>query len=144
MVGSRYLYQQLYPKLTDGGKIIFDCSSPWNCCWSSSSVSDPDPDWIRIQSGLWIRIRIGNPDPDPGARKVAKIKIKNNKVTFVVVPITFNAVTYPCSCSLISYRHLSLLKCSNLILFSIFFRYMSDTGTLTENELWRLHTRLPN
>ena len=46
------------------------------------SVSDPDPDWIRIQSGLWIRIwiRIGNPDldPDPGARKVAKIKIKNN------------------------------------------------------------------
>ena len=45
-----------------------------------ASVSDPDPDLIRIQSGLWIRIRIGNPDldPDPGARKVAKIKIKNN------------------------------------------------------------------
>ena len=21
------------------------------------SVSDPDPDWIRIQSGLWIRIQ---------------------------------------------------------------------------------------
>jgi len=29
------------------------------------SVSDPDPDWIRIQAGPWIR----NPDPDPGARK---------------------------------------------------------------------------
>jgi hypothetical protein len=26
-----------------------------------------DPDWIRIQSGLWIRIR--NPDPDPGGQK---------------------------------------------------------------------------
>ena len=31
------------------------------------SVSDPDPDWIRIQLGLWIRIR--NLDPDPGRRK---------------------------------------------------------------------------
>ncbi len=29
-------------------------------------VSDPDPDWIRIQSGQWIRIRIRNPVPDPG------------------------------------------------------------------------------
>jgi len=28
------------------------------------SVSDPDPDWIRIDSGPWIRIRIRNPDPD--------------------------------------------------------------------------------
>jgi hypothetical protein len=27
----------------------------------------PDPDWIRIQSGQWIRIR--NPDPDPGGQK---------------------------------------------------------------------------
>ncbi len=26
-----------------------------------------DPDWIRIQSGQWIRIR--NPDPDPGGQK---------------------------------------------------------------------------
>jgi hypothetical protein len=32
-------------------------------------VSDPDPDWIRIQSGQWIRIRIRNPDPDPGGQK---------------------------------------------------------------------------
>ncbi len=30
-------------------------------------VADPDPDWIRIQSGLWILIR--NPDPDPGGQK---------------------------------------------------------------------------
>ncbi len=29
------------------------------------SVLDPDPGWIRIQSGQWIRIRIRNPDPDP-------------------------------------------------------------------------------
>ncbi len=28
-----------------------------------TSVADPDPDWIRIQIGAWIRIR--NPDPDP-------------------------------------------------------------------------------
>jgi hypothetical protein len=27
-------------------------------------VTDPDPDWIRIQSGQWIRIRIRNPDLD--------------------------------------------------------------------------------
>jgi hypothetical protein len=26
-----------------------------------------DPDWIRIQSGQWIRIR--NLDPDPGGQK---------------------------------------------------------------------------
>jgi hypothetical protein len=32
-------------------------------------VVDPDPDWIRIQSGLWIRIRILNPDPDSGGQK---------------------------------------------------------------------------
>ncbi len=30
-------------------------------------VADPDPDWIRIQSGHWVRIR--NPDPDPGGQK---------------------------------------------------------------------------
>jgi hypothetical protein len=34
-----------------------------------SRVSDPDPDWNRIQSGQWIRIRIRNPDPDPGGQK---------------------------------------------------------------------------
>jgi hypothetical protein len=27
----------------------------------------PDPDWIRILSGQWIRIQ--NPDPDPGGQK---------------------------------------------------------------------------
>ncbi len=31
----------------------------------NSSVSEPDPDWIRIQSGPWIRIR----NPDPGRQK---------------------------------------------------------------------------
>ncbi len=34
-----------------------------------SRVGDPDADWIRIQSGQWIRIRIRNPDPDPGGQK---------------------------------------------------------------------------
>jgi hypothetical protein len=34
-------------------------------------VSDPDPDWIQIQSGQWSRIRnrARNPDPDPGEQK---------------------------------------------------------------------------
>jgi hypothetical protein len=36
-------------------------------------VADPDPDWIRIQSGQSesgpVRIRIRNPDPDPGGQK---------------------------------------------------------------------------
>jgi hypothetical protein len=32
-------------------------------------VSDLDPDWIRIQSGQWIRIRIWNQDPDPEGQK---------------------------------------------------------------------------
>jgi hypothetical protein len=34
-----------------------------------SRVADPDPNWIRIQSGQWIRIRIRNPDPGPGGQK---------------------------------------------------------------------------
>ncbi len=41
-------------------------------------VADPDPNWIRIQSGQWIRISIRNPDPDLGGQKwptkVEKIK----------------------------------------------------------------------
>ncbi len=36
------------------------------CCrllvWSTVRVADPDPYWIRIQSGQRIRIRIRNPD----------------------------------------------------------------------------------
>ncbi len=35
-------------------------------------VADPDPNWIRIQSGHWISIRIWirNLDPDPGGQKL--------------------------------------------------------------------------
>jgi hypothetical protein len=33
----------------------------------SAIVRFADPDWIRIQSGQWIRIR--DPDPDPGGQK---------------------------------------------------------------------------
>jgi hypothetical protein len=35
----------------------------------SIRVADPDPDWIRIQSGQWIRIRNPDPDLDPGGPK---------------------------------------------------------------------------
>ncbi len=35
----------------------------------SSSVMDPDPDWILIQWGSWIRVQIRNPDPDPRGQK---------------------------------------------------------------------------
>ncbi len=31
-----------------------------------SRVAYQDPDWIRIQSGQWIRIRIRIRNPDPG------------------------------------------------------------------------------
>jgi hypothetical protein len=36
---------------------------------SGLRVRVADPDWIRIQSGQWIRIRIRNPDPDRGGQK---------------------------------------------------------------------------
>jgi hypothetical protein len=35
-------------------------------------VSDPDPDWMRIQSGPWIRIRIQEGKNDP--QKFKKVK----------------------------------------------------------------------
>ncbi len=35
-----------------------------------------DPDWIRIQSGQWIRIR--NLDPDPGGQK-GPTKVEKNQ-----------------------------------------------------------------
>jgi hypothetical protein len=41
-------------------------------------VQNPDPDWIRMQSGQWIRIRIRNPDTNPESRR-AKIDPKNRK-----------------------------------------------------------------
>ncbi len=41
----------------------------------ASRFSDPDPDWIRIQSGQLIRIRILN--PDPGGQKCPR-EIKNS------------------------------------------------------------------
>jgi hypothetical protein len=42
-------------------------------------VADPDPSWIRIQSGQCIRIRIRNPDPDsdPGGQKLPTTVAKN-------------------------------------------------------------------
>jgi hypothetical protein len=35
------------------------------CELVGSSVVDPDPDWIRIQVGPWIRIRIQEGKNDP-------------------------------------------------------------------------------
>jgi hypothetical protein len=38
-----------------------------------SNIMDPEPDWIRIQRGPWIRILIRirktDPDPSPGGQK---------------------------------------------------------------------------
>jgi len=44
-------------------------SSPQSCYMPTVNfrVTDPEPNWIRIQSDQWIRIR--NPDPDPGGQK---------------------------------------------------------------------------
>jgi hypothetical protein len=36
-------------------------------CFGSGSRLDPNPDWIRIQAGQWIRIR--NSAPDSGGQK---------------------------------------------------------------------------
>jgi hypothetical protein len=44
------------------------------------SVSDPDPDWTRIQSVQWIRTRIWN--PDPGGQKLPT-KIEKSKENFM-------------------------------------------------------------
>ncbi len=37
----------------------------------------PEPNWIRIQSGQWIRIRNPDPDPDPGGQKLPT-KVEKN------------------------------------------------------------------
>ncbi len=52
-------------------KVIVMLGSVLNLAFvaNTSRVSDPDPYWIRIQSGQWIWIRIRNPDPDPGGQK---------------------------------------------------------------------------
>jgi hypothetical protein len=38
-----------------------------------NSVSDPEPDWIRIQSGQWIRIRIQKGKNDPHIKEKSSI-----------------------------------------------------------------------
>ena len=64
------------------------------------SVSDPDPDWIRIQSGQWIRIR--NPDPEPGGQKwPTKVEIFFKSSCFEVLDGLFcelqaSSVTWTC------------------------------------------------
>jgi hypothetical protein len=51
-------------------------------------VSDPDPDWIRIQSGQWIRIQ--NSDPDPGGQKMSHKKGENLEIScFEVLDVLF-------------------------------------------------------
>ncbi len=57
------------------------------------SVSDRDPNWIRILSGQWLRIsiRLQNPHPDSGGQKwPAKIeKIKKFHVASFVAWTSF-------------------------------------------------------
>ena len=59
------------------------------CCVIRVSDPDPDPYWIRIQSGQWIRIRIRIRNPDPysesgsGSRR-AKMTHKSRKIFFKV------------------------------------------------------------
>jgi len=57
---------------------VFWCAAGWNSPgFVPSRVPDPDPDWIRIQSGQWIRIR--NPDPDSGGQKWPTHKSRKKK-----------------------------------------------------------------
>ncbi len=56
----------------------------------TSRVADPDPIWIRIQSGQWIRIRIRNPDPDPRGQKWPTQVEKNLEISnFEVLDVLF-------------------------------------------------------
>jgi hypothetical protein len=57
-------------------------------------VSDPDTDWIRIQSGQRIRIRnpehIRNPAPDPGGQKLPTKKQNSLEILcFEVLDVFF-------------------------------------------------------
>jgi hypothetical protein len=47
-----------------------------------------DPDWIRIQSGQWIRIRIRNPD-SAGQKRPKKLKKKEKISCFEVLDVLF-------------------------------------------------------
>ncbi len=63
--------------------MLSSCDPPANFDMGKTRVVDPDPDWIRIQSGLWIRICIRNPDPDPGGQKLpTKVEKKLLKFMF--------------------------------------------------------------
>jgi hypothetical protein len=44
---------------------------------TACSFSDPDPDWIWIRSGQWIRIQEGKNDPksDKNIKKVTKFHV---------------------------------------------------------------------
>jgi hypothetical protein len=50
-----------------------------------SSVSDPDPHWIRIRLASWIRIRIRNADLDPGGVKSYEIEGKNEAKSQIII-----------------------------------------------------------
>jgi hypothetical protein len=63
-------------------------------------VQNPDSDWIRMQSGQWIRIR--NPDTNSESRR-AKIDPKNRKndkkfyvLTFEVLDVSSRAEGFSC------------------------------------------------
>ncbi len=56
-------FRETYRMILTSSLLFSHWSLPLN------SVSDSDPNWIRIQSDYRIRIRIRNPDPDPGGQK---------------------------------------------------------------------------
>jgi hypothetical protein len=63
MEGSEYV--QIMTDPDPGGPKTYRSYGLGSSTLVTGSVSDPDPYWIRIQSGQCIRIRIRNPDPDP-------------------------------------------------------------------------------
>ncbi len=60
-------------------------------------VSDPDPYWIRIQSGQWIRIRIRNLYPDPGEKNDPQKYIKKIKKFYVLKCWMFTFESFFCN-----------------------------------------------
>jgi hypothetical protein len=73
------LMRRLVPLLERGGDNTDEVLKELGQQLVKVRVSDPDPDWIRIHSGQWIRIRnhIWNPDLDPGGQKL-RTKVEKN------------------------------------------------------------------
>ena len=78
------------------------CLNPvFSAAFSFICTSVSDPDWIRIQMGLWIRIRIGNPDPDPDPDPVRPkwSPKKEKKRNFMFEEHSFGLEAFPEACT---------------------------------------------